>query len=113
MLLGPPLERGEKGKERAKKAGKGFRKGCHPLSPQFVAPPYAAAECTKMARFSAVAVAMFTAPRKDRAIFRPQDARFPKDQKSLANGDFLCDQNIDSKWAKLIPIAGMRYLSLR
>ena len=36
----------------------------------------------KIARFSAVAVAILTAPRKMRAILWPQDARFPCDQKS-------------------------------
>ena len=49
-------------------------------------------ECTKIARFSAVAVAIFTAPRKIRTNLRPQDVRFPCDQKSPANGDFLCDE---------------------
>ena len=38
---------------------------------------YSAAECTKIARFSAVAAAIFTAPPQNRAIFKAQDAQFP------------------------------------
>ena len=54
---------------------------------------YCAAECTKIARFSAVAAAIFTAPGKSRDFLRPQDARFPLRRKSLANRDFFCDEN--------------------
>ena len=43
-------------------------------------------ECTKIARFLAVAVA-FTGSPRNRAIFEPQDALFPCDPQSLANGD--------------------------
>ena len=59
--------------------------------PVFVPPRQVGPECTKIARFSAVAVAIFTAPPQNRAILRAQDARFPLRRKSLANRDFLCD----------------------
>ena len=45
-------------------------------------------ECTKIAQFSAVAAAIFTAPEKSRDFLRPQDARFPLRRRSLASRDF-------------------------
>ena len=50
-------------------------------------------ECTKIARFSAAAAAIFTAPQKNRDFLRPQDARFPLRRKSLANRDFFCEEH--------------------
>ena len=49
------------------------------------------AECTKIVRSSAVAAAICTAPAQFARLLRPQDARFPSDQRSLADGDFLSD----------------------
>ena len=51
------------------------------------------AECIKIVRFSVVAAVSFTAPPQNRAMLRPQDAQFAWNQKSLANGDSLWDQN--------------------
>ena len=48
-------------------------------------------ECTKIARFSAVAAAIFTAPPQNRAIFKAPRCAISSAKKSLANGDFICD----------------------
>ena len=51
-------------------------------------------ECTKIARFSAAAAAIFTAPRKIARLFEaPRCAISSAKRKSLANRDFLCDEN--------------------
>ena len=64
-------------------------------------------ECTKIARFPAVAATTSTtAPPQNREILWPQDP-LPCDQKSLANGDFLCRE-----LGKLIPIAGVPAISV-
>ena len=56
-------------------------------------------ECTKIARLAAVAAGDFYGSPQNRAIFRAPNARSPCDQKSLANGAFLCN----SKKTKQIP----------
>ena len=45
----------------------------------------------KIVQFSAVAATVFIVPCKIRVYLRPHNARFPCVQKSLANGDFLCE----------------------
>ena len=52
-----------------------------------------APECTKIARFSAAAVAILPLTQKSREFLGPQDARFPLRRKSLANRDFFCEYN--------------------
>ena len=57
-------------------------------------------ECTKIERFSADAAAIFTAPCKITRFSRPQDSRFPCDQKFAREQRFA----LRFKGAKLIPI---------
>ena len=54
------------------------------------------AKCTKIARFSAVAAAIFTAPRKIARLFDAPSLKmrdFHLRRKSLANRDLFCDEN--------------------